>query len=763
MPKSKVAVVLLLCAIFPFLMAGYVCAYDREEKPQVTVLFIDGLSFYDFQQLSRYPHVNKWLSRGDYAAMSIRSPGPRTAANSYLLMGSGGQAVYDPKSGTAYHLDEQLLQGGTARERMMQISGNRRYQKLRDGIIFPGIFELHLNNQEKPYVARIGLLGSLLQEAGMKVSLFGNGDEGAGNPQRQAALFAMNRTGFVPEGDVSAKASTAEAAYPFGVKTNYNFIYQQMMEQNKAGMTVVELADLQRLYRMRVSMDPVYFERLYRQILDDMDTFIGKVLEQRSSRHMVMLVSPAVNEEAKSNRSLLTPVVIWRENGQGDALSSATTRQPGIVSGIDVAPTILSWLSIPVPAELLGHVMVKSAEKAEPAIYPPSEPAVQSNPSESSFETFLSQVARIENIYANRPAVLYSYVMLQIVVLVSALLLWMWKERTGELFGHARKATRVALLTLLLFPFVFLLEPLFGWNVPAYAVIGTVIALASVFGLLMDKWRLTSLLLALAFVTVFSILADGMTGATAMRRSYMGYDPVVGARFYGLGNEYEGVLIGSSILLIAALYEWWNQRQMKWLGWRLPVALLCFSLILYYIAAPTLGTNAGGFLAGIIGFSVALFRLQGWKIGRRGGMVMCAALFLGVGILIAANLWSQQPLTHVGRVAQDIVLGNWEEVGNIITRKLEMNLKLIRVSSWSKVLLVSLFVLGVLSLRPERHLRDLSAKYPYLAKGFGGIVAGSLAGFALNDSGVISAATSIVFFVIPVLYAALLDHPEATG
>ena len=33
-----------------------------------------------------------------------------------------------------------------------------------------------------------------------------------------------------------------------------------------------------------------------------------------------------------------------------------------------------------------------------------------------------------------------------------------------------------------------------------------------------------------------------------MRYSPLGYDPVGGARFYGIGNEYMGVLVGSSIL-----------------------------------------------------------------------------------------------------------------------------------------------------------------------------------------------------------------------
>ncbi|HZG79203.1 MAG TPA: hypothetical protein VEZ13_00365, partial [Brevibacillus sp.] len=71
------------------------------------------------------------------------------------------------------------------------------------------------------------------------------------------------------------------------------------------------------------------------------------------------------------------------------------------------------------------------------------------------------------------------------------------------------------------------------------------------------------------------------------------------------------------------------------------------------------------------------------------------------------------------------------------------------------VFVVSLLVLGVLSLRNDRFLSHLAQDYPYLVKGFAGVIAGSLAGLVLNDSGIVTAATCIMFMVVPALYAAL--------
>jgi len=61
----------------------------------------------------------------------------------------------------------------------------------------------------------------------------------------------------------------------------------------------------------------------------------------------------------------------------------------------------------------------------------------------------------------------------------------------------------------------------------------------------------------------------------------------------------------------------------------------------------------------------------------------------------------------------------------------------------------------LLALWNDRYLRNLAQDYLFLVKGFAGVISGSLAGLALNDSGIVTAATCIVFLVIPALYAAL--------
>jgi hypothetical protein len=731
-------------------------------KRQVVVISVEGLSFADVSQLRGYPQVGKWMERADWGALSIRFGGPRTEANAYLQMGSGGQALYNKRSDTAYGANEEIESGVLAADRMRQVTGKDRREAATGAILFPGIFRLKLDNENKPFTSRIGLLGSRLQQAGVEVALYGNGDYGV-TRARHAALLAMNQQGEISRGDVTSRCLLSAPDYPYGVRTDYDYLYDCLTAGRQPGLTVIQLADLARLYRFRELMDPGHFQALYQRIMSDLDAFLGKVISSRQSGQLIMLLSPVPNELARKEKSLLTPIAVWKGSAASGLLTSATTRQQGVVSGLDVLPTILSWFSLPAPPGLAGHVITKAAE-AGPSPLIKSKSALLPEAA-GGLGQLVTEVKRIDHIYRNRSTVMYTYVMLQIIVLLYASVLWVWNKRIQRRdVPFLRYTARLGLLAMMFFPVLFLLEPLLPLSIPPAAMISTAMLLALGAARLSGHWPYPRLFAAVAGCTVLAILMDGFLGAQAMRRSYMGYDPVIGARFYGLGNEYEGVLIGAGVLLFAALYEGRRssiQRGKPGLrSGRFWLAAAGFALILFYMAAPTLGTNAGGFLAGCVGFGVAIARLEGWKASKKSLLLAAGGLLLGVVILVAGNLLSQGPPTHVGRAAHELVAGNWEEIGRIVKRKLEMNWRLIRVSAWSKMFAVSLFVIALLSLRPNRYLRQLSVRHPYMVKGFGGIIAGSLAGLLLNDSGIVTAATAILFFVVPALYAAIGDEAE---
>lgn len=709
-----------------------------KEAQQVLVLFVEGMSFLDMETFAGNPAVDKWVKESSAGAVSMRTPGARTAPNGYLLMGSGGQAQYSVKSGTAYHTTESLSARETAGDRVRELGGIAENNP-GSSIVYPGIYRLLAENEDKPFSARIGLLGDTLAAKGIRVSAYGNGDYEDAR-QRHSVLFAMDGKGSVPHGDISANSLLPANGYPYGVKTNYTHILNQIQADQKSGVITVQLSDLARLYQLSNDMEPAQFARHYHQVLTDLSHFVDQVLQRQKENQLIILTSPAVHAVATKEKALLSPILIWNNKDRG-LLTSATTRQSGLISGVDILPTVLAWLNVPLPSDLAGHAVKVDLER-------------------TTMNELLDQVKQIHHTYATRPAVIYTYVMLQIITLACAALLWLWgKRRAGSIYAGLRRGVRLALLALLWFPLLLLVEGVLGWNASGQVVLGLLITVALLAAFLQEHRSLSHTTLIISGVTALAILIDGWSGATMMRHSYLGYDPVIGARFYGLGNEYEGVLIGSVILFVASLYQAHKQsgsHDSPRKSILLPgTSAIFFGLVLYYMVAPGLGTDAGGFLAGLVGFFVAFARLQGLRIGKKGLLVLAGGLMLGVAVLIAGSLLTDQPLTHVGRVSQQIVSGEWAEVGKMLERKLAMNLRLIRVSMWSKVFVVSLVVLGLLALRNDRFLRHLALDTPFLVKGFAGVIAGSLAGLVLNDSGIVTAATCIVFLVVPALYAAL--------
>src|SRR5690606_1943437 len=130
---------------------------------------------------------------------------------------------------------------------------------------------------------------------------------------------------------------------------------------------------------------------------------------------------------------------------------------------------------------------------------------------------------------------------------------------------------------------------------------------------------------ALSLATAAALVADVTQGAPLIKSSLLGYDPITGARFYGIGNEYMGVLIGTTLVGATGLLDRFPRRS--WLRWAI---LGLFALVAAVLAAPSLGVNVGGTIAASSGFAAtALLLWRGrltWRAVALAGVV--AALVL---------------------------------------------------------------------------------------------------------------------------------------
>ncbi|MBE3565809.1 MAG: hypothetical protein IMW90_08795 [Thermogemmatispora sp.] len=466
-------------------------------------------------------------------------------------------------------------------------------------------------------------------------------------------------------------------------------------------------------------------EPLQRQALEELDAFLGRFLPALARGELrLFLASPLPTGEAIERNATLTFFILAGDGVTPGVLTSPTTRRWGIVANTDVAPSILEWLGIEPPLEMTGRpVRALAAERP------------------------VEQLEGLERIFtelnAERPGVLKTYVALQILAILLSIAVFLLTPRIP---ARAIRGLQLAILALTTVPLAFLLlGPLFS---PALflnlvALLALVALLTALASLAARYWRTPLAAFFLVYAaTAGLLLADGLTGAHLIQRSFLGYDPIGGARFYGVGNEYMGVLIGAAIMSATLGAELWPALQRH----ALAVTAGLGGVVILLLAAPQLGANVGGTIAAVAGFTwtaMALHRRRlDWRWPLAGGILLL--LLLALAALYDATL-AQGAASHLGRTWELIQGKGVQELWVIAVRKLKMNLKLMRYTIWSRVLVAFIASGIVLCYRPVGLLRKVMRRHTLLTVGLWGCLAGGVAAFVANDSGVVAAATLMLY------------------
>ena len=62
--------------------------------------------------------------------------------------------------------------------------------------------------------------------------------------------------------------------------------------------------------------------------------------------------------------------------------------------------------------------------------------------------------------------------------------------------------------------------------------------------ILLNKFPYEKILKFTALGVFIILVFDSIFNSFLQQNSFLGYDPVIGARFYGIGNEYGGIILG---------------------------------------------------------------------------------------------------------------------------------------------------------------------------------------------------------------------------
>ena len=394
---------------------------------------------------------------------------------------------------------------------------------------------------------------------------------------------------------------------------------------------------------------------------------------------------------------------------------SSWTRHSGVVSIVDIGPTILDQLGIVPPVRMEGRPITFGRTGGDWASR--LSWLIDTNKGAQFRDREISQVT-------------VWFVVLQIVLTALALVAFV---RFGR---RAQIAIELAALTLLGFlaaTFLAGLLPFYSWGAGAYwaFLFGAGFAIALLSWLTTDRAGVTTLIVALG-ILVGLIIIDVATGARLQFNTVFGYSPTVAGRFAGLGNLGYAQLAAGAVLLAGLLAFRIGGRRGALVG----IALLCVAIIVD--GAPFFGSDVGGVLSMVPAYAVTASLLLGWRV-RWKLVALYGAATLGVLALFAA-IDLTRPVskrTHLGRmIASGEGSGGFHSVSTLLHRKLSENTGVLFGSIWTIMLPVVLAGIAYLVYRAPGRMRGIHERIPQLSAALVGLGIVAVLGTALNDSGI---------------------------
>lgn len=691
-----------------------------EDNKRVVLIVMNEMNY---EELYNMNGVHPLIDDGAIALMNNRTSSRSNTYKAYTTIGAGIRAEASPNAVGFFEVNDQVKSIYSRRTGINLPS---------TGIINLDMTKLIKTNEKGQYGAIPGSLGQSLHDKGMKTAVIGNGDY-EDKLVRLGGTIVMDHKGYIDYGDIRKEILIEDDTYPFGLKSNYKKMLEIFKEvYKKSQLTVVDIADIGRLERDRPNLSDEMYEEQKSKILKDVNSFIDdlvKNIDMNNTR--IVLVTPYPSLDDIKTGNMLTPIVFYGDGISKGVLTSSTTRRIGIIGNVDIAPSITDYLGTD-SENMTGR-------------------AVQVVSKDQNFDFLLDLNKQVVSTSENRLPILSSFAVFEILISIIGLILILIAGKFNQkMIGYFKNI----LLSTMAVPFVLLILPLFHVKnlMLTYMLSIGLTILITYMAKKISKDILDSLLI-LSFITTIGLLLDICTGANLMKTSLLGYDPIIGARYYGIGNEYMGVLIGSTLVFATMLIDRFKLNKL----W----ALLIFAGTILIIGFPKLGANVGGTMTAVAAFIFASLRLFKIKIKIKQLILIGTSIVLVVALMAFIDIKLMKSQSHLAGAIQQILKGGPSVIFLIIKRKIAMNLRLIGVTYWSKVLISAILILATLFYRPVGTLYKLMNLYPNLSIGWAGIVMACVVAFFVNDSGVVAAATGIIFLAMSILYLTFFTIEES--
>ena len=530
--------------------------------------------------------------------------------------------------------------------------------------------------------AEVGLLATALEQAGRPLAYM-DLRGAAGDP---AMLVAMDLRGLVPQAFLNTFPALSELPPEF---------------LGPATTRVVQSVALV------VSPDPGVIEFALEQT--------------EASRVMVLVVATPPTEDMRERGDTVTPVVMARgtpselleRGGPPAGLTSDTTRRRGIVSNVDVAPTVLEFLGVEVPEEMVGSP-VRASGPAPTELH-------------RRYLEWREVVAPVGQMVLG----------LAIASLVAGFVLVVGPWRASRRLWGVLAVLGLASVALLVTFVPASLLPSFRLPVVLGALAvggGALVLLALRLGRRTPGGPVAVVAVAGMIVVAVDVAAGWRTGSTPL----LGGSALDGERFFGMGNPYAGIVLGGAVLGAALLRPRWG------------VALLAGAAA--FAALPFLGADVGGAIT-IAGAAGLWFGINRWgRLGWPAMGVAAAAAVAALTVVLVTHELLPPGATHVSRAldAPGGPLGLIE----IFWNRLSLNLRTTSEvpSAWLAVLGLPFWL--IVALAPPRRLRSAIRPGSAWQRAVVVLAVSGMVGYVVNDT-FGTASMAFLFLSAAVIYPAL--------
>lgn len=726
-------------------LSSYTIADNNKHnnKHKVVIISIDQISIKDLQNIE-LKNVYRLIENGSLGIMNTNTAGPKESQNNFATIAAGSKALGGDSVQDIFNSNEIIAGQNIKKIYKFNVGhSSNNYQ-----VVFPYLWNIQNLNSNNQNNAIPFLLGETIHKSGLKTAVVGNADLGIDstylnsknryfNPNRSFAQLLLDAKGRIDYGDVSTDILKKDAEYPYGVKTDNAKVFRKFIQYyKKADVIQVALGDIDRLENMKQNLSKFRYELYKKNILKYNDQLIGKILNSIDTNTEVIMMTPTPSSDSLKTNQQLTPVIFHSTELNRGLITSGTTHRQGIIVNTDIAVSILDYLKI---IDFSKKNYINFSGQVVKVF--PNYSGAQTSYGKLKFMNDLND--RIVFNTMQRVYTLATYVYYVVICVLFALIyLWYRRKKSAE-NGIISRIIEKLLISIIFIPVSMLLLPLFKptnlFFSYFYIVLLTIIFTIVIQKILKDTLKCFIVGSILAAVL---LIIDVFTGSYLLQNCPLGYDPQIGARYFGLGNEVMGVLLGATILATTLIMD--RIKSNKNISIAKAVSVAVYLFIIFVLTYPGLGTKAGGAITAVAGFGVVMFKLYGKKVTWKqvtAIVVGIVALLLAMIVIDISHKGGAQ--SHIGRAAELIRSGGAIQAWYIIERKLATNLKLINHSRWTYILILSLVTLIVML----KSFKDIFKKHAYAYTGFIGIIVTALVGLVFNDSGVIACATSIVYAI----------------